>query len=329
MKNEAVETSASAEQEMAQKPTLSIVLPVYNEEKNIPILFESLTRVLSQQKRPYEIIAVDDGSKDQSVRALRDSAAKEKSIRVIELRTNFGQTAALSAGIEHAMGDIIVSIDSDLENDPKDIEKLLEKIDEGYDVVSGWRQDRWKGSLITRRVPSVVANWLISRLTGLRLNDYGCTLKAYRANVIKDVKLYGEMHRFIPAYAAWQGGKVAELPVSYKPRVYGKSNYGIGRVLRVLLDLIVVVFLHRYFNRPIHFFGGWGVASLIAGFLTLAAALIIRVTGGPTLIETPLPTLAALFVIVGVQVTLFGVLAEILMRTYYESQNKRPYILKK
>ncbi|HEX8994202.1 MAG TPA: glycosyltransferase family 2 protein [Candidatus Paceibacterota bacterium] len=308
--------------------SLSVVLPVFNEAKNLPILLDRLTATLADLKVSYEIVAVDDGSKDDSFEVLKGLRAKEPRLKIVHFQCNFGQTAALSAGIEHAQGDIIVTIDSDLENDPKDIARLLAKMDEGYDVVSGWRRDRWQGSFFTRKVPSVAANWLISKLTGVYLHDYGCTLKAYRSDVIKGVRLYGEMHRFIPAYAAWQGGRVAELPVSYAPRLHGKSNYGFGRMPRVLLDLVVIVFLHRYMNRPMHFFGGWGLLSLSGGIFAGFAALALRVLGIKHIVDTPLPVLSALLIIVGVQLVLFGVIGEMLMRTYYESQGNRPYRIK-
>src|SRR3989344_1547099 len=328
MKGDAAGVYMPIEQKATQKLAISVVLPVYNEEKNLPALFERLIKATSQLKRPFEIIAVDDGAKDASVKILKEIATKHKEGRIIEFRTNFGQTAALSAGIEHARGDVIISMDSDLENDPADITRLLEKLDEGYDVVSGWRQNRWEGAFLTRRLPSMVANWLISRLTHVHLNDYGCTLKAYRADVIKDVKLYGEMHRFVPAYAAWQGGKVTELPVSYQPRIHGKSNYGMSRIFRVLLDLIVIVFMRRYMNRPMHFFGGWGFAILGLGGFAGAILVALRLLNVPPPIES-LPIISMLLILMGVQLILFGVMAEILMRTYYESQHKRPYVIKR
>jgi glycosyltransferase involved in cell wall biosynthesis len=309
------------------KPYISVVLPVYNEEENLIPLFDRLILELSKLNLPYEIIAVDDGSKDNSAKVLNQIAIKSSELRVIEFKTNFGQTAALSAGIEHARGEVIVSMDSDLENDPSDIKHLLDKLNEGYDVISGWRHNRWKGSLFTRKIPSVIANWLISFLTGVHLHDYGCTLKAYKADVIKGVKLYGEMHRFIPAYASWQGGKVTEIKVKHEPRKFGKSNYGAGRILRVLLDLVVVIFMNRYMNRPMHFFGAWGFWMLVLGVLGGAFLVILRILGMSAPVES-FPILVALLILVGVQLILFGVIAEVLMRTYYESQNKRPYIIK-
>ncbi len=306
-------------------PAVSVVFPVYNESGSLRPLVEQLMRVLRGIGRPYEIIAVDDGSSDGSYGILKELRQSESALRPIRFRYNAGQTAALSAGIAAATGDIIVTIDSDLENDPADIPRLIAKLEEGYDVVSGWRQGRWEGAWLTRRLPSVAANRLISKFSGVPLHDYGCTLKAYRAEAIKSIRLYGDMHRFIPAYAAWRGGKVTEIPVNHKPRMYGVSKYGFGRMPRVLLDLVVLVFLHRYMNRPMHFFGGWGLASLFSGFTAAALAVVLKVTGIRDFVATPLPILATLLIIVGVQLVLFGVIAEMLMRTYYESQDKHPY----
>jgi glycosyltransferase involved in cell wall biosynthesis len=306
---------------------LSIVIPVYNEEKNIEELLSRLSKAM-QQFPEYEIILVDDGSRDGSGKALLQHAKHDPHLAVICFKRNFGQTAALAAGIEKASGEIIVTMDSDLENDPADIARLLEKMNEGYEVVSGWRKGRWNGAWLSRKLPSIIANKMISALTGVHLHDYGCTLKAYKADVIKSVNLYGEMHRFIPAYAAWQGGRVAEIPVGHSPRKHGKSNYGMGRIFRVLLDLVVVVFMHRYMNRPMHFFGMWGLASLFFGFFCGVVAVVLKVTHIRDFITTPLPVLTALFIIVGVQLVMFGVIGEMLMRTYYESQGRRPYVIK-
>lgn len=307
---------------------LSIVIPIYNEEKNLPALFERLSEVLPTLGHPYEVVMVDDGSRDKSFEKIEALAKEGRPVVAVQFKRNFGQTAALAAGIDQAKGDIIITLDSDLENDPRDIPLLLAKMKEGYGVVSGWRQNRWGGSFLTRKLPSVVANWLISRLSGVHLHDYGCTLKAYQADLIKGVNLYGEMHRFIAAYAAWQGGRVAEVPVNYHPRLHGKSNYGFSRTFRVLLDLVVIVFMHRYFNRPMHFFGGWGFVSLVLGGVSGLAAVIVRLFNFQHAIQS-LPIISALFILVGVQLILFGVMAEILIRTYYESQNKRPYVIKK
>lgn len=306
---------------------ISVVFPVYNEAGNVRPFLERLSGTLRGMGAPYEIIAVDDGSTDDSYAQLMHEKKKVPHLSLIRFQRNFGQTAALSAGIESAHGDVIVTIDSDLENDPADIPRLVEKLDEGYDVISGWRQNRWESAFFTRQLPSKAANWLISRLSGVPLHDYGCTLKAYRASVIKGVRLYGEMHRFIPAYAAWQGGRVAELPVKHTPRTQGASKYGFGRVFKVLLDLVVVVFLHRYMNRPMHFFGGLGFVSLLVGVAAGLAAVLLKVMGLKSFVATPLPVFSALFIIVGVQLVMFGVIAEMLMRIYYESQDRRPYLI--
>ncbi len=305
--------------------TLSIILPIYNEAESLEELLGELAGVLDTLPRAWEVVAVNDGSRDASFATLKRIAAREPRIKVVHFHVNAGQTAALRAGIDHASGDILIPMDSDLENDPADIPRLLAKLDEGYDVVSGWRQGRWEGRFLTRKLPSLLANTLISRITNIPLHDYGCTLKAYRADVIKDTMLYGEMHRFIPAYASWRGARVAEIVVNHRPRKFGKSNYGISRTFRVLLDLLLIRFLHRYMNRPIHFFGMVGFASLGLGVLAGTVAVGLRFVSHTSLISTPLPTLAALLIIVGVQFIGMGILAEILMRIYYEAQKKTPY----
>jgi glycosyltransferase involved in cell wall biosynthesis len=245
---------------------------------------------------------------------------------VIRFRRNFGQTAALSAGIDHARGDIIVPMDGDLQNDPKDIPRLLAKLDEGYDVVSGWRVRRQDS--LRRRLPSQLANRLISWLSGVRLHDYGCSLKAYRRDVLEDVRLYGEMHRFVPIYASWQGARVAELPVDHHPRTRGKSNYGIERTIKVVLDLIVVKFLSSYATKPIYVFGGFGVASFALSFLAFALMVYFKVTGQKDFVQTPLPIVVAIFMLVGCLAVLLGLVAELSIRTYYESQGKRTYAIR-
>ncbi|GAB4001854.1 glycosyltransferase family 2 protein [Spirosoma daeguense] len=305
---------------------LSVILPIYNEAKSIPILFDALDDAIGQYD--YEIIAINDGSKDNSFAELRKICAQNDRVKAINFKRNFGQTSAINAGIQYASGEIIVLIDSDLENDPHDIPKLIEKLDSGYDVVSGWRQDRWEKEFLTRKLPSRMANKLISAISGVKLHDYGCTLKAYRREVIKDVILYGQMHRFIPVYCTWQGGKVTEMPVSYRPRQFGKSNYGIFRTYKVLLDLVLIKFLDKYMQRPIHFFGGAGVLSFLVSLAAVLLAAYFKITGQKDLVETPLPTIGSMFFIVGIQLVLMGVLAEILIRTYYESQKKMPYSVK-
>lgn len=307
---------------------ISIILPIYNEAKSLPELFKELTEVLSSLPHEYEIIAVNDGSKDDSLTELQKFAKKDKRIKIVDFLTNVGQTSALRAGIDHATGDVLIPMDSDLENDPHDIALLLEKLDEGFDVVSGWRKNRWEGSFFTRKVPSVTANYLISFITGVHLRDYGCTLKAYRREVLEDVKLYGEMHRFIPAYASWRGAMVSEVVVNHRPRKHGKSNYGIGRSFKVLLDLLLIRFLFQFMNRPIHFFGSIGFVSLALGGLAGLTAIFLRLVYDMSMITTPLPTLSALLIIVGVQFIGMGILAEILMRIYYESQNKTPHTIR-
>jgi glycosyltransferase involved in cell wall biosynthesis len=305
---------------------VSVILPIYNESKNIPILFSKLVEVLKDMN--YEIVAVNDGSRDDSWQQLKSVAAANQRVRIINFAKNFGQTAALNAGLKNALGEIIVLIDSDLENDPSDIPLLLDRIREGYDVVSGWRQKRWKGQWLTRKLPSVMANRLISKISGVKLHDYGCTLKAYRREVVKDIALYGEMHRFIPVYASWYGGKVTELPVNYQPRIHGKSNYGIARTYKVILDLILIRFLQRYHNRPIHFFGGAGFISLFISFLSFMLAVYYKLTGQKDFVETPLPLFSAIFFVVGILMIMLGINAEIQMRTYYESQQRESYLIK-
>ncbi len=303
---------------------LSIVIPVYNEEDNLPLLHEKLKRVLGSLEYEYEVILINDGSTDNSRQVLARLADEDPHIKVINFIRNFGQTAAMMAGIDHSNGEIIIPMDADLQNDPEDIPRLLEKLDEGYDVCSGWRKDR-KDAKIKRNLPSRIANLMISSLSGVHLHDYGCSLKAYKRKVIKGVKLYGEMHRFIPIYASWMGGKVTEIPVAHHPRIHGESNYGIGRTFRVILDLILIQFMSRYLQKPIHFFGGFGLFNLFLSFLTFGWMLTLKIVWGTSFSITPLPMLVILFFLIGIQSIFFGVLAEIQMRTYYESQNKDAY----
>jgi glycosyltransferase involved in cell wall biosynthesis len=305
--------------------SISVIIPIYNESKNIPILFEALNKVVSDYE--HEIIAVNDGSKDDSLEQLIKISNADKQVKIINFKNNFGQTAAINAGIQHASKEILIFIDSDLENDPNDIPNLLKKIEEGYDVVSGWRKERWKGQWLTRKLPSTLANKLISKISGINLHDYGCTLKAYRREVIKNVLLYGEMHRFIPVYASWNGSRVEEIPVNYRARIHGKSNYGIARTYKVLLDLVMIKFFQKYSNKPIHFFGGAGLISFLFSFLLFAIAVYFKMTGQKDFVETPLPVLCAMFFIIGILMILLGVIAEVQMRTYYEAQNKTPYIV--
>jgi dolichol-phosphate mannosyltransferase len=305
---------------------ISVVFPVFNEKKNIRPLVEELTKTLEGIGEDFELIAVDDGSRDGSFEELKEVAKENGKLKVIGFMRNFGQTSALLAGITATKGDSIVTIDSDLENNPSDIPLLLKTLEEaGVDVVSGWRKGRWQKQRFSRKLPSFMANWLISTMSGLKLHDFGCTLKVYRRRAIVGVPLYGEMHRFIPAYLHWNGATVAEVPVHYRERIHGKSKYGFSRTFRVVLDLLLIKFLTRYMNRPIHFFGGIGLVSLFVGFIAGLVAVILKITGLRTFVSTPLPVFAALFTIVGVQFIVMGVLAEVLMRIYYESQKKQPY----
>jgi glycosyltransferase involved in cell wall biosynthesis len=303
---------------------LSIVIPIYNESANIPLLYKELKHALL----PYdhEIIYINDASKDDSLAALRAIAKNDTHVKIINFGYNCGQTAAMSAGIKNATGEVIIPMDGDLQNDPADIPQFLKKLDEGYDVVSGWRKNR-KDKAMSRVLPSRIANWVIGIITGIRIHDYGCSMKAYRTKIMRGVNLYGEMHRFIPAYASWYGGKVTEIVVNHRPRMYGKTNYGISRTFKVILDLIVVKFLSRYMNRPIHFFGGLGFISLFFGFIVGLIAIIMRLIHYKYLVETPLPIFSALLIIVGVQLIAMGIVAEMLMRIYYESQKKEPYFV--
>jgi len=306
---------------------LSIIIPLYNEEPNVQPLCQRLVAALGALGQPFEAIFVNDGSTDGTARELDAIAGADRRVKVVTFRRNFGQTAAMMAGIRYATGDIIIPMDGDLQNDPADIAKLLAKLDEGYDVVSGWRKDR-KDDAVRRNLPSRIANMLISAISGVKLHDYGCSLKAYRRHVVKDVKLYGEMHRFIPIYASWQGGRVAEVPVEHHARVHGRSKYGADRVVKVLLDLIVVQFLARYETRPIYVFGTFGIASILLAFLAGVWAVYLKYFENTTFIQTPLPLLVVLLTVTGGMSILMGLLAEIIMRTYYESQGKAVYVVK-
>jgi len=306
---------------------LSIVIPVYNEQDNVLPLHERLNAALYGIGIEYEVILINDGSTDSTDANLRVLAAKDPRYKVVNFRRNFGQTAAMMAGFDFASGDIIIPLDGDLQNDPADIPRLLSKLAEGYDVVSGWRHDRQDGAL-KRNLPSRVANWLISRISGVPLHDYGCSLKAYRRDVLTGVKLYGEMHRFIPIYASWQGGRVTEITVNHFPRLHGHSKYGLERVVKVVLDLIVVKFLANYANKPIYVFGGFGLVSVAVSLLSGLAALYLKFVEHVSFISTPLPLLVVLAFITGVMSILMGLIAEIIMRTYYESQGKQVYLVK-
>ncbi|MDY6853842.1 MAG: glycosyltransferase family 2 protein [Thermodesulfobacteriota bacterium] len=306
---------------------LSIVVPLYNEQESVRLLFHSILEITKKLGREYEIVFVDDGSTDKTLEELLHVKNEDDHVKVIALRKNFGQTASMSAGFDYAQGEIIVAMDGDLQNDPSDIPKLLQGIEDGYDIVSGWRINR-KDKLVFRKVPSMIANWMISIITGVKLHDYGCSLKAYRADVIKSIKLYGEMHRFIPALASWNGAKILEVPVKHNPREFGESKYGLWRTFRVVLDLLTVKFMLSFFTKPLHMLGFWGIISIAAGlgygfFLTFQR-LILHVY-----IKPLRPLIVLLLVISGIQLLTIGLVAEINIRTYYESQGKPIYAIKK
>jgi glycosyltransferase involved in cell wall biosynthesis len=316
---------------------LSVVIPVYHEEENIDLLCRTVHEALAPIGKTYEVLLVDDGSQDATWRKLTENAGKYPNLHLIRFRRNFGQTAAMAAGIEHARGDIIVTMDADLQNDPSDIPMLLEAMTEDVDVVSGWRKDR-KDAFLNRKLPSMIANGIISRITGVHLHDYGCTLKAYRREVIQHVRLYGEMHRFIPALARWVGGQVVEVPVKHHPRRFGQSKYGIGRTFRVVLDLITVKFLLRYSTGPMQILGKIGINLGFWGGVLLLMIFGLNVAGnlfgeeliwGADLVKRPVwPIMGFMLLGFGIQFVGLGLLAEILIRTYHESQNKRTYTIR-
>ena len=307
--------------------TLSILIPVYNEEGNLSLLYEKLVAALKKVGRPYEVIFVDDGSSDGTMEILLDLKDRNPNVKIISFSRNFGQTAALSAGIDSSIGDIIIPMDGDLQNDPEDILMLLQKIEEGYDVVSGWRKGR-KDPFLTRRLPSIIANKIISWIGGVYLHDYGCTLKAYRRDILKNIRLYGEMHRFIPIYAQWIGARVSEIPVRHFSRGSGSSKYGMSRVFKVILDLMVVKFLLSYSQKPIYVFGGLGLLMILGGFFSGVYAVYLKLFKEVSFILTPLPLLCVLLLVLGFLSILMGFLAELLIRTYYESQGKPTYQIK-
>lgn len=303
---------------------ISVTVPIFNEEDNIQPLYHKLTPVLSALGRRWEIVFVNDGSTDSSASKLDALAAADRQVRVVHFRRNFGQTAAMQAGFDIARGNVIIPIDGDLQNDPADIPRLLAKLDEGYDVVSGWRRTR-RDNALSRTLPSIVANKIISTISGVHLHDYGCTLKAYRRDVVKGVKLYGEMHRFVPIYASWMGARVAELGVAHHPRIRGKSKYGLNRIFKVMLDLAVIKFLSQYSQKPMHVFGGAGLVSFLLSIMTFSLALYLKLANGVSFVQTPLPLLSGMGILTGIMCILMGLLAELTTRTYHESQDKAVY----
>jgi glycosyltransferase involved in cell wall biosynthesis len=312
----------------SERPLISVVIPLYNEEESIPHLCSALTGALQRYGKPYEIIIVDDGSQDRSFELLAEQAQRDPHLTVIQLRRNFGQTAAFAAGFNHARGDVVITMDADLQNDPDDVPLLMAKIDEGYDIVSGWRKDR-QDRFLDRRLPSMIANRLISNVTDVRLHDYGCSLKAYRRDVLQHVRLYGELHRFIPALASQAGGTVTEVPVNHRARQYGRSKYGISRAVRVALDLITVWFLGGYSTRPIHVFGTLGLISAAGGFVIGLYLTFLKLGMGQSIGTRPMLQLAVLLAVIGVQLITMGLLGEMMTRTYFESQDKPIYIVRR
>ena len=307
---------------------LSIVIPIHNEEPSILPLYDRLTGVLEQLQRPYEILFVDDASNDRSFELLANLVETDGHLKVIRLRRNFGQTAALSAGFHEAKGDIIIAMDGDLQHCPEDIPALLEKVDQGYDIASGWRQHR-VDSAIMRKIPSRIANWLMAKASGVALRDFGTTFKAYRAEVLKDVNLYGELHRFIPALASFYGARVIEVPIRNVPRAAGDSHYGIGRTFRVMFDILTIKFLLKYFTRPMHFFGSLGLAGTVSGGGIMAYLAVIKLMGYEIVIEHgPLMIAGCLLLLSGLMMFSTGLIGEMMMRTYFESQDRRIYAVR-
>jgi glycosyltransferase involved in cell wall biosynthesis len=321
------EHAAQGEGRSGEAPEISVFLPVYNEEPNLRPLHAKLDDALRRLGRTAEIIYVDDGSTDGSLEILRGLARIDSRVRVVALRRNYGQTAAMAAGIDAAMGRVLIPMDADLQNDPADIVRLLNKLDEGYDVVSGWRKNR-QDTLVTRKIPSMIANRIISWIGGVPLHDYGCSLKAYRRESLEDVRLYGEMHRFIPIYASWAGARVTEIPVEHHPRTMGKSKYGLSRTLKVVLDLVTIKFMASYQTKPIYVFGTFGILAFLISMFAGLYAVFLKIFHRADFVQTPLPILAIVMFAVGVQFLLMGLLAEMLVRTYHESQAKRIYAVR-
>lgn len=307
---------------------ISVVIPLHNEEAALLPLYDRLTAVLERLGRPYEVIFVDDASTDRSLELLANLVETDARLRVVRLRRNFGQTAALSAGFDEARGDIIISMDGDLQHAPEDLPALLEKIDEGYDIASGWRKQR-NDHLLLRKLPSRVANWLMAKVSGLDLHDFGTTFKAYRAEILKDVNLYGELHRFIPALASFYGARIAEVPIQNPPRAGGASHYGLGRTFNVLFDIITIRFLLKYFTRPMHFFGRLGLASVTLGGGILGFLLVKKILGYEIILaHGPLLFTGGLLLVAGLMMFTTGLLGEMMMRTYFESQGRRIYAVR-
>ncbi len=317
-------SAATATPDTAMVPTVSVVVPIYNEIESIPPLLTAIATTLQAEGLTYEIVCVDDGSQDGSAEFLKQEAQGRADLRAVLLRRNYGQTAAMAAGFYYAQGQAIVTLDGDLQNDPTDIPLLLAKLNEGYDLVSGWRKNRQDAAL-TRLLPSKIANWLIGRVTGVTLHDYGCSLKAYRAELVADMNLYGELHRFLPALAFIEGARITELPVRHHARRFGRSKYGLGRTLRVIMDLATVFFMKKFLTRPMHVFGLLGLGSMALGTLLGLYLTFLKLGLRQSIGDRPLLILAVLLLLTGVQLFSFGLLAELLMRTYHESQGRPIY----
>jgi glycosyltransferase involved in cell wall biosynthesis len=305
-------------------PQVSVIVPIYNEVQSLPHLIEAIATSVTENQISYEIVCVDDGSSDGSTELLKQLAQARTDLRAVILRRNYGQTAAMSAGFKHARGKVLITLDGDLQNDPADIPHLLARLDEGYDLVSGWRKARQDAAL-TRLLPSKIANWLIGNVTGVKLHDYGCSLKAYRAELVADMNLYGELHRFLPALAFIEGARITEIPVRHHARRFGKSKYGLGRTLRVLMDLFTIFFMKKFLTRPMHVFGTFGLASMVGGVLLGSYLTFLKLGLGQSIGDRPLLILAVVLFLAGIQLFSFGLLAELLMRTYHESQDRPIY----
>ncbi|MBP0016261.1 MAG: glycosyltransferase family 2 protein [Cyanobacteria bacterium SBLK] len=319
MKNQPLSTTREA-----TPLDVSIAIPIYNEEESLPELIAAIHNSLQETELRYEILCVDDGSTDRSAQLLKELAEKDPLLRGILLRRNYGQTPAMAAGFDHARGRAIVTLDGDLQNDPADIPMLLNKLDEGYDLVSGWRKNR-QDHAVTRLLPSKIANWLIGRITGVKVHDYGCSLKAYRSEIVADMNLYGELHRFLPALAYIEGARITELPVRHHARKYGRSKYGLGRTIRVVLDLLTVFFMRKFLTRPMHVFGVVGVTCMVLGIVLGGYLTFLKWGLGQQIGDRPLLVLVAILILTGVQLFSFGLLGELLMRTYHESQGRPIY----
>lgn len=319
--------SISHSQKDTDAPEISLFLPVFNEVENIAEMHGKISQALDGLGRSAEVIYVDDGSTDGSLGELRKVAESDKRVTVLSLRRNYGQTAAMSAGIDASRGEVLIPMDADLQNDPADIGRMLDKLEQGFDVVSGWRLHR-KDKLVTRKLPSWIANRMISWIGGVQLHDYGCSLKAYRKDVLKDVRLYGEMHRFIPIYAAWAGARVTEIPVNHLPRVHGTSKYGISRTIKVVFDLITIKFLASYQTKPLYVFGFFGLVAFLLSFIAGVWAIVLKYGYDVSFILTPLPVITVVMLAISIQFFLMGLLAELLVRTYHESQDKAIYAVR-